>query len=120
MQYILLIYANEAEMAKVPPEAMQESMGEWFAYTKAMRDAGHYVAGDALEPTLKAASVRVKDGERIVTDGPFAETTEQLGGYYLMDVPDHATALDWAAKCPGAKHGTIEIRPVMVFDAPDS
>ena len=123
MQYILLIYANEAqsaaEMASLSPEEQQASMGEWFVYTKAMRDAGHYLAGDALQPTATATSVRMREGERVVTDGPFAETTEQLGGYYLMDVPDKATALDWAAKCPGAKNGTIELRPVMVLpDAP--
>lgn len=118
MQYILLIYANEAEAANVPPEVREAGMAEWFSYTKNMQDAGHYVAGDALDPTSKARSLRLRDGERVVTDGPFAETTEQLGGYYIVDVPDEATALEWAAKCPGAKYGTMEVRPLMVFDAP--
>lgn len=123
MQYILLIYGNEAKLgeatASLSPEDQQARMGEWFAYTKALQDAGHYIAGDALEPTAKASSVQVRDSGRVVTDGPFAETTEQLGGYYLVDVPDHATALEWAAKCPGAKNGTMEVRPIMqIPDAP--
>ncbi len=118
MQYILLIYSNEAEAANVPQEVREAGMAEWFSYTKNLQDAGHYVAGDALDPTNKAHSVRLRDGERVITDGPFAETTEQLGGYYIVDVPDEATAIEWAAKCPGAKFGTMEVRPIMVFDTP--
>lgn len=116
MQYILLIYSNESEHAKTPPAEREKSFGEWMTYTQDMKDAKAYVAGDALQPTPSASSVRLRGGERVVTDGPFAETTEQLGGYYLIDVPDKAAAVEWAAKCPGARNGTIEVRPVMVFE----
>lgn len=116
MQYILLIYGNESDQANIPEAERPKMFAEWMAYTKAMKDADVYVAGDALQPTPTAASLRIRAGERMVTDGPFAETTEQLGGYYLINVADKDGALEWAAKCPGASHGTIEVRPVMVFD----
>jgi hypothetical protein len=87
-----------------------------MAYTEALQGAKVMVAGDALQPVATATSVRMRDGDRIVTDGPFAETKEQLGGYYLLDCKDLDEALAWAAKCPGAFTGTIEVRPVMVFD----
>ena len=119
MQYLLLIYSNETEYANVPPEVRSENMGEWLAYTKAIRDSGQYVGADPLEPTSTATSVRVRDGQRVFTDGPFAETTEQLGGYYLVDVPDKAAALEWAARCPGARNGTIEVRAIMDLGALD-
>ncbi len=120
MQYMLLIYGNEAAEAQAmqgaSPEQQQAMMGEWFAYTDALKAAKAYVAGDALHPTKTATSVRMRDGERMITDGPFAETKEQLGGYYLIDAKDLDEAIAWAAKCPGALHGSIEVRPVAVFD----
>ncbi len=120
MQYLLLIYSEESTEA--PPQAeVDRVMGEWWAYEKAVADAGVKVAGDALQDSRTATTVRIKDGDRVVTDGPFAETREVLGGYYLLDVPDLDAALDWAARCPGAKYGSIEVRPIMVFDqAPPS
>jgi len=76
------------------------------------------VADDALQGVETATTVRIQHGERVVADGPFAETREVLGGYYLLDVPDLDAALDWAARCPGSKYGSVEVRPIMVFDAP--
>lgn len=116
MQYLLLIYSNEQADAAVPEDEQRAIFGQWMTYTEEMKKAGVIVAGDPLQPTATATSVRVRDGERMVTDGPFAETKEQLGGYYLVECADLDQALDWAAKCPGAKNGTIEVRPVMVLE----
>ncbi|WP_053203159.1 YciI family protein [Jiangella muralis] len=115
MQYLLLIYSEPATEASAQSQ-MDAEMAEWFAYDEAIRKSGVYVDGNALQPTATATTLRLKDGERVVTDGPFAETREVLGGYYLVDVPDLDTALDWAAKCPGARYGSMEIRPITVFD----
>ncbi len=116
MQYLLLIYNNEKAYSELPKEQQQEDFGAWMAYSKALQEAGAFVAGDALQPTATATSVRMRDGERITTDGPFAETKEQLGGYYLINADNLDAALEWAAKCPGSKYGTTEVRPVMVFE----
>jgi hypothetical protein len=115
MRYLLLIYSEEPTGAPDPAEG-EKVMQEYWAYTQAINEAGVNQGGEALEPTSSATTVSVKDGERIVTDGPFAETREVLGGYYLLDVPDLDAALDWAARCPGAKHGKVEVRPIMEFD----
>jgi hypothetical protein len=117
MRYMLLIYGEEPTGAPDPAE-LEQVMNEYWAYEQAVGEAGVKQASDALQPTSTATTVRVKDGERVVTDGPFAETREVLGGFYLIDVPDLDAALDWAARCPGAKHGSVEVRPVMEFDAP--
>jgi hypothetical protein len=114
MRYLLLIYSEEAATPPAQDE-IDASMAEWFAYDKAIRDAGVALAGDALDLSNTATTLRLKDGERVVTDGPFAETREVLGGYYLIDVPDLDAAIDWAAKCPGAKYGSVEVRPIMEF-----
>ena len=111
MQYMLLIYEDESNP---PPDDAE--MAKWFAVTEALQQAGVHLAGDALHPTTAATTVRVKGGETLATDGPFAETREALGGYYLIDVPDLDAALAWAAKMPNAHKGSIEVRPVMVFD----
>jgi len=111
MQYMLLIYEDESNP---PPD--EAEMGRWFGVTDEMREAGVLRAGDALHPTSAATTVRVNGGETVATDGPFAETREQLGGYYLIDVPDLDAALAWAAKMPNAHKGSIEVRPVMAFD----
>jgi hypothetical protein len=116
MRYLLLIYSEEPTGAP-PQEVIDTVMGEYWAYEKAVADAGVKLGGDALQDSTTASTVRVKDGERVVTDGPFAETREVLGGFYLIDVPDLDAALDWAARCPGAKYGSIEVRPVMEFDS---
>jgi hypothetical protein len=117
MRYVLLIYSEESTGAPDPAE-VEQVMNEYWAYSRAVDEARVSQAGEALEPSATATTVRVKDGERVVTDGPFAETREVLGGFYLIDVPDLDAALDWAARCPGAKYGSIEVRPVMEFDAP--
>lgn len=111
MQYMLLIYEDENNP---PPDDTE--MAKWFEITEAMRKAGVHVAGDALHSTSSATTVRVKNGDAVATDGPFAETPEQLGGYYIVDVPDLDAAIEWAARMPNAHKGSIEVRPVMVFD----
>jgi hypothetical protein len=119
MQYLLLIYGDENQRFNVSEAEQEASMAEWFQYTADLRSSGVMKAGDALQPTSTATSVRDQGGEPMVTDGPFAETKEQLGGYYLLDVADLDEAIKWAHKCPGARTGTIELRPVVVFpDAP--
>ena len=117
MRYVLLIYSEEPAGAPNPAE-IEQVMNEYYAYEQAVGEARVKQAGEALQPSPTATTVRLKDGERVVTDGPFAETREVLGGFYLIDVPDLDAALDWAARCPGAKYGSIEVRPVMEFDAP--
>ena len=115
MQFMLLIYDDETTWRDMPEAERNSVMGEYFAYTEALKNAGAYVAGDALQPTGTARSVRVRDGRTTTSDGPFAETKEVLGGYYLVDVESEDDALEWAAKIPSARFGTIEVRPVVVF-----
>ena len=112
MQYLLLIYGNEAGMQAASKADMEGMIGAYGAYTEAMKKAGVLVGADRLKPSTTASTVRVGDGKTKVLDGPYAETKEQLGGYYLIEVPDLDAALSWAARCPGAAHGTIEVRPV--------
>jgi hypothetical protein len=114
-QYMLLIYDNPSAWQSLSEEEQNAVMGEYFAYSNELREAGAYVAGDALQPTTTAKSVRIRDGERLTTDGPFAETKETLGGYYLVEAASDEEALEWAAKIPSARLGTIEVRPVVVF-----
>ena len=110
-QYILLIYSPTE--GGPPPEELQAELPRWFEYTQQLQDAGVMVAGEALESVTTATTVRVRDGQRLTTDGPFAETKEVLGGYYVVDVKDLDRAIELAAKLPGARHGAIEVRPVM-------
>ena len=112
MQYLLLIYGNEAGMQAASTEQVGQMSAAYGAYTEAMKKAGVWVGGERLRPTSDATTVRVKDGKTQVLDGPYAETKEQLGGYYMIDVPDLDAALSWAARCPGAAAGTMEVRPV--------
>jgi hypothetical protein len=116
MQYLLLIYTNEAEM-KSAPEG-QAMMKEYADFTQSIVKSGHLRAGDALQPTSTATTVRVRDGKTLQTDGPFAETKEQLGGYYLIEAGDLDEAVKIAARIPGAQKGSIEVRPVRVFSKP--
>jgi hypothetical protein len=117
MQYLLLLYSEQNDSpSDGSPEAVAARMAPWAAYTAALKEAGAFVGADALQPTGTATSVRVRDGDVTLTDGPFAETTEVLGGYYLIDVPDLDAAIGWAQRCPLADYGTVEIRPVVVFD----
>jgi hypothetical protein len=115
MKYILLIYGNEAGMLSASKETAGQMIAAYTAYTEAMKKAGVYVGSDRLRPTSAASTVRVADGKTQVLDGPYAETKEQLGGYYMVDVPDLDAALSWASRCPGAAHGTMEVRPIWVM-----
>jgi|SRR5687767_10379598 len=115
MQYLILIYEDEKGFAGLSEEEMGKVFGEYMAYSKEMALAGVMKAGASLQPTPTATTVRVKNGKTTTTDGPFAETKEQLGGYYVIDVKNLDEALKWAAKCPGAKTGSIEVRPLGVI-----
>jgi hypothetical protein len=110
---MLLIADNEAERHGMPPEERQRLFGEYMEFTKSIRESGHWRAGDPLKPTSTATTVRVRGGKQLVTDGPFAETREQLGGYYLIEAADLDEARAIAARVPGARMGSIEVRPVM-------
>ena len=115
MQYAILIYASEAAFSKFTPEEQATMSEPYNAYTKAMVDSGILRGGERLKPTNTASTVRVRDGKTEVLDGPYPDTKEQFGGFYLIDVPDLDAALEWAAKCPGASHGTIEVRPIWMM-----
>jgi hypothetical protein len=112
MQYLLMIYNNEAGMAAAPKEAVSQMSAAYAAYAQAMGKAGVVLGGNRLRPSAEATTVRVKGGKTEVLDGPYADTKEQLGGYYLIDVPDLDAALSWAARCPTASNGTIEVRAI--------
>ena len=116
MQYLLMIYRSEAEYGKVDAAARQKMTAEYGAFTQSIVQSGHFKAGDGLQPTTTATTVRVRDGKTLTTDGPFAETREQLTGYYLVEARDLDTALAIAARIPGATTGSIEVRPVMIYD----
>src|SRR5579872_2851896 len=116
MQYLLMIYRSEAELGQMGPAERQNMTAEYGAFTQSIIQSGHFKAGDGLQPTTTATTVRVRDGKILATDGPFAETREQLGGYYLIEAKDLDTAIGIAARIPGAKAGSIEVRPVMVYD----
>jgi hypothetical protein len=113
MQYLLLIYGNEADWAGLSEAEQGQIFGEYMQYTADIKKSGNYVAGEALEPISTATTVRVKNGKTVTTDGPFAETREQLGGYYLVEAKDLDEAISLGARIPGAKHGSIEVRPIM-------
>jgi hypothetical protein len=113
MQYLLLLYGEEKLMANISPEEMGKVMGAYMAYTEALQAAGVLVGSNALHPTPTATTVR---GAGVV-DGPYAETKEQLAGYFLIDVPDLDAALAWAKQCPAANGGAVEVRPILVFTA---
>jgi hypothetical protein len=116
MQYLLMIYANEAEYAKLDPETGKKVLGEYQAFTQSIIQNGNFKAGDRLQPTSTATTVRVRAGTVLTTDGPFAETREQLGGYYLIEAKDLDTAIGIAARIPGARYGSIEVRPIWVYN----
>ncbi len=117
MQYMLLIYGNEAAM-KSATQADRDAMFRAYSeYTKSIVQSGNMKAGDALQPTATATTVRVRDGKTLTTDGPFAEAREQLGGYYLVEAKDLDEATKLAARIPGAQVGSIEVRPVMQLPA---
>ena len=113
-KYMLLIYTPTE--GGLTPEEAQAEMPRWSEYTQSLIDAGVMVSGDALEGIDTATTVRVRNGETVISDGPFADTKEALGGFYIIDVADLDAAQDWASKMPSAPRGSVEIRPVMVFD----
>ncbi|WP_426408706.1 YciI family protein [Bradyrhizobium ganzhouense] len=115
MQYLLLIYRNEAQQGQMGPADYQKLLAEYSAYTQSIVESGHFKAGDGLQPTSTATTVRVREGKTLTTDGPFAETREQLGGYYLVEAKDLDAAIALAARIPGARNGSIEVRPVMIY-----
>jgi hypothetical protein len=117
MRYLLTIYGDESGWNDVTPEQSQQIMAAYGAFSEAAKEAGVMLGGEGLQPTSTATTVRVRDGDALTTDGPFAETREQLGGYYLLDCKDLDEAIGWAAKIPGAQSGSIEVRPVMDYDA---
>lgn len=115
MKYMLLLASNPADEPVPGSEAFDPYMGEWFAYSQALVEAGALVAGEALQGAETASTVQVRDGKRIVADGPFIESKEVIGGFYVIDVANLDEALDWAARIPNSHFGTIEVRPVVEF-----
>lgn len=121
MKYLLLIYGDETAMesyaANATPEQRDAQVKVWYDYGDWLTERGWYLAGDALQVTSTATTVRAPNGKPVVTDGPFAETKEQLGGYYLLEVANLDEAIEAGARCPGATFGTIELRPLQDFPA---
>jgi len=115
MKYLCLIYDNQSAAAGMTREQGEALMGEYFAFTEAIKKSGHYVGGNALKPVSTATTVRLRQGKLSTTDGPFAETKEQLGGYYLIEAKDLNDAIQVAGKIPAAKTGSVEVRPIEVF-----
>ena len=115
MKYLLMIYENEKSWETLPEAQSQAIMGEYFAFTKSIRESGNLVAGEALQPIATATTVRLRDGKRLTTDGPFAETKEQLGGFYLVEAKHIDEAIAIASRIPAARTGSIEVRPVVDF-----
>ncbi|HEX5633422.1 MAG TPA: YciI family protein [Gemmatimonadales bacterium] len=114
MRYALLVYESAADIAaRSSPETRESYMAPYLAYTKALIDAGVSAGGAGLQAPGFATTIRLRGGQRHVQDGPFAETKELLGGFYLLDVPDLDTALEWAARCPAAASGSVEVRPAL-------
>ncbi len=112
MQYLLMLYGNEKLWGEMTPEQQKQGMAAYMAYTEALKQAGAYVGSNRLQNSANAAKVSVTNGKSQVLNGPYADTREQLAGYYLIEAADLDAALSWAARCPGASHGTIEVRPV--------
>ena len=115
MKYLCLIYGNEKDMPNFTPEQGVAMSQAYFDFTNDIRKSGHMLGGDALQPTSTATTIRVRNGKVSTTDGPFAETKEQLGGYYLIEAKDLNDAIQVASRIPGAKTGSVEVRPIMVF-----
>jgi hypothetical protein len=118
MKYLLLIHDVEREWAGQPKDEVQKVMGEYRQLIEQLKGSGHYLGGAQLQPTTAATTVRMRNGKRVVTDGPFAETREQLGGYFLVEAKDLDEAIGIAARIPSARFGTIEVRPLVEVPAP--
>jgi hypothetical protein len=120
MKYLLLLYGDESQWANASPEDIERELAEYQSFSSEINGAGVFISGEALEATNSATTLRIRHGESSLTDGPFAETREQLGGYYLLDCKDLDEAVTWASKIPAAQTGSVEIRPVMNYDDYDS
>ena len=118
MKYLCLIYDEESKLEAMPKEQSDAFMGEYFAFTEDIRRSGHLVAGEALHPVAAATTIRMRNGKLGTTDGPFAETREQLGGFYLIEARDLNDAIQVASRIPSVRTGSIEIRPVVNFEDP--
>jgi len=118
MKYLCLIYEDEKAWQGMSKADMEKGLGEYRAFGDSIRQSGQYVGGNALQPTNTATSVRVRNGKISTSDGPYVETKKQLGGYYLINAKDMKDAVQVAARIPGAKHGTVEVRPIMEFSQP--
>ena len=116
MRYLCLIYENEKAWETMPKDQADAVFGEYFTFTEGIKQAGQHLGGEALQPTQTATTVRVRNGKVSTTDGPFAETKEQLGGYYLIDVADLDEAIRWAAKIPSVRVGSVEVRPIWEME----
>ena len=116
MRYLCLIYDEEKKLASMPKSESDAFMGEYFTFTEGIKKSGHYLGGEALQPVHTATTVRIRQGKMSSTDGPFAETKEQLGGYYLINARDLNDAMQVASKIPSARLGSVEVRPIMEFD----
>jgi hypothetical protein len=115
MQYMLLAYVDHNSFLQMTPEEQKRGYGAYQAFIEALKNSNAYQASGRLRPTSDATTVRVANGKTQVLNGPYAETKEQLGGYFLIDVPDLDAALSWAGRCPAASHGTVEVRPIWVY-----
>jgi hypothetical protein len=115
LQYLLLLYADEAGWSKLTPAEQEQGVAAYGAYTEALKKAGVLRGSNRLQPIANATTVRIVDGKSQVLDGPYIDSKEQLGGYYVIDVADLDAALSWAARCPGAGHGVVEVRPSWVM-----
>jgi hypothetical protein len=117
MKFMLLLWGDESQWAGMSEEEAAAEMGRWDEYTRRLTEAGALVSGEGLQPSATSKTFRIEDGERIVTDGPYAETKEQVGGFYVIECASFDDALDWASKLPSADRGSTEIRPVMDYEA---
>jgi hypothetical protein len=116
MKYLCLIYDEEKKIGAMSKGDLDSMMGEYGAFTEGARQSGHYIAGEALQPIQTATTIRIRNGKVSTTDGPFAETKEQLGGFYLINARDLNDAIQVASKIPAARTGSVEVRPIMVID----
>jgi hypothetical protein len=115
MRYLLLIYSDESARPEAPPDDMEVALKPWWEYNAWLKEKGWYIGGDALQPTATATTVRERDGKTLTTDGPFAETREQLGGYYLIRCQSLDEAIEAASRMPAVDRGSIEVRPIQEF-----
>jgi hypothetical protein len=111
-----MLYANETGWSNLTQAEQEQGMAAYQAYTEALKTAGVYKGSNRLQPVSTATTIRLESGKTQVLDGPYVETKEQLGGYYLIEVPDLDAAISWASRCPGASHGTIEVRPIWSME----